>query len=232
MTVFWILVPVFVAVGIYLIWYTRRRKRLLRTFADRHGLRVEPALEDEVQTTLDRCFGLEADGLVRTFGQLSSVVDAGPVRIFRTVELLDLNPHGRASNPHHPRIAALFSVPEGREEFFVMDPSGEVRTILPDAGAPAADVAAATRRALDACGARYPVSVTVASGHAVVYLIPPTGRDTQGDIDAIHCIARSLRTQLTTATGAAGTPPTAGSGRRPATKAAAPTGPGRAAPPG
>lgn len=120
---FWILVPLFVAVGLYLIWYSRRRKKMLEAFAKNHQLRIRPEYTKELQKRLDSCFPLEDRGVVRSFGQLSSPVGGEPVWLFRAVELLDLNPHAQSYSTHHPRIVAVFDIPADLGEFFVLDNS-------------------------------------------------------------------------------------------------------------
>ena len=79
--VFWILIPLFLAVGLYLIWYSRHRKEMLETFSKTHHLSFRPEYKGKLQKTLDQCFRLEGEGLARSFGQLSSLI-AGE-RIFR-----------------------------------------------------------------------------------------------------------------------------------------------------
>jgi len=66
--VFWILAPLFAAVGLYLIWYSRRREKMLEAFARAHRLRVRTDCKEEIQKTLDDCFSLAGAGLVRSFG--------------------------------------------------------------------------------------------------------------------------------------------------------------------
>jgi hypothetical protein len=54
--VLWILAPLFVAVGLYLIWYSRHRKRMLEAFAEAHQFIVRPGHGERVQNTLDNFF--------------------------------------------------------------------------------------------------------------------------------------------------------------------------------
>jgi hypothetical protein len=75
--VFWILVPLFLAVGLYLIWFARRRKEMLATFASSHQLSIKQDYEEKLQKRLDKCFALNKKNLVRSFDQLSSIIDGG-----------------------------------------------------------------------------------------------------------------------------------------------------------
>ena len=196
--VFWILVPVFAAVGLYLIWYTRRRKKMLENFASTHRLRVVPEHRQKLQATLDRCFLLEEEGLVRSFGQLSSPVDGGQVWLFRAVELLDLNPHAQAYSTHFSRISAMFDVPSTfHYEFFVLDKSMQAHQRLPGAESPNPDAVRISKQIAQSCKARHRLSVTLARGQGLIYFEPlVTGGETVSDIASLHCIAQGMRKQL------------------------------------
>ncbi len=195
--VWWILVPLFAAVGLYLIWYSRRRRKMLEAFAATHGLRLMPEREGELQETLDACFSLKIDGLVRTFDQLSSVLVGGSIWVFRAVELLDLNPHARSPSTHFARIAALFEVSPDQDEFFLLDKSMQARQRLPGSPTPGSDVAGIVKRITASCNARHALSVTLARGHGLIYFEPlVTGGETLNDVDALYCIATSMREDL------------------------------------
>ncbi len=195
--VLWILVPLFAAVGLYLIWYSRRRKKMLEAFAKAHQLRISPERKGELQRTLDGCFSLENENLVRRFGQISSLVDGGLIRIFRAVELLDLNPRARSYSTHFPRIAALFDVSTDYDEFFLLDKSMQARRRRPGSDPPSPDVAEIAKRTAASCNARHPLSVTLAHGHGLIYFEPlVTGGETMNDVDSLYCIAKGMREEL------------------------------------
>lgn len=195
--VWWILVPAFAAVGLYLLWFARRRGRMLATFAEAHGHRPAPERTEEVQRTLDGAFALEEKGLVRSFGQLASVVEAGPILVFRAVELLDLSPHGQSQSTHFSRIAAFFEVKEHLDAFFLLDRSGQVRPLLPGGSAPASEVAALARRLASEGGARHALSITLARGHGLVYFEPlVTGGEKPRDLESLLAIAQGMREEL------------------------------------
>ena len=107
--VFGILVPVFLAVGVYLLWYSQRRKKLLESFASSHNLALHPELATGLENRLSKIFDFEQTNIVRSFGQLKSVVKDDEILIFKGVELLDLSPYGRSNNTHFARISAFFS---------------------------------------------------------------------------------------------------------------------------
>ncbi len=187
MLVLWILGPLFLAVGIHLLWYTRRRKKMLEAFAKTRSLRVRPERKEALRKTLEHCFSIKRDGLVRRFDQLSDPADGGSFLLFRAVELLDLNPHGQAHNTHSPRMTALFDVPTHHDELFLLDRSMRAAARLPASRAPDPDVAELARRAATSAGARHPLSVTLAGGKGLIYYEPLlTGGETMGDVDALQ----------------------------------------------
>jgi hypothetical protein len=196
--VFWILVPLFLAVGLYLIWYSRRRRKMLESFARKQHLRIRPDHRQELENTLERCFSLEQPGLVRNFGQLSSLVDGGAVWIFRAVELLDLDPHGQPPSTHFNRIAAFFPVPEQvHTEFFMLDKNMQEHGMLPGQSPPDPEVVAMSRETARDCHARHALSVTLARGHGLIYFEPfVVGGETINDVNSLYCIAKSMHEKL------------------------------------
>ncbi len=151
-----------------------------------------------MQKTLDRCFSLKDENLVRSFDQLSSLVDGDSVWLFRAVELLDLNPHVQAYSTHFPRIVAVFDVPKDHDEFFLMGKSMQVRPRLPGSHNPNPNVVEIVKRIAESCRARHPVSVTLARGHGLIYFEPLlTGGETLSDVNTLFCIAKKMRQELT-----------------------------------
>lgn len=195
---FGILIPLFVAVGLYLVWYLHRRKKMLETFAKTHQLFMRPEYERELQKTLDICFSLKEEGLVRSFGQLSSIVDGGSIFLFRAVELLDLNPHAQSFSTHFPRIAALFDISTTFiAEFFILDKSMQAHQRLPGPESPNFEVIRISRQIAQSCKARHPLSVTLVRGRGLIYFEPlVTGGETMSDIASLYCIAHKMREQL------------------------------------
>lgn len=200
--VMWILVPLFGAVGLYLIWYTRSRKKMLEAFAGAHSFPVRPDNAPELEKVLDDCFSLRDQGLVRSFGQLSSIIEATPVRIFRAVELLDLNPHARAYSTNFSRIIALFEVSGSHGEFFLLDKSGQASPRLPGSKSPDPEVVTITEQLAKECDARHTLSVTLANGHGLIYFEPlVTGGESLSDIESLYKIARAMHEKLLLHTG-------------------------------
>ena len=199
--VFWILVPLFAAVGLYMIWYARRRKKMVDKFARTHRLAIKPAYEKELQKTLDSCFSIQEKGLVRSFGQLSSLVDGGSVWLFRAVELLDLNPHAQSYSTHFSRIVALFDIgATDHDEFFLLDKSLQARRNMPGSKPPDPAVTEVTKQIAKTCKARHALSVSLRRGQGLIHFEPlVTGGENISDIDSLYCIAKKMRNELSAA---------------------------------
>ncbi|MGA7305452.1 MAG: hypothetical protein WBW88_11280 [Rhodothermales bacterium] len=195
--IWWILGPLFIAVLIYLAWFQLKRKKMLEAFARAHQMDVRPDLRDSIQKTLDDCFKLGEGGFIRTFGQLSSIVDGGSIRLLRAIELLDLNPRGQSSSTHFARIAALFEIGTRHDSFFVLSKSKEVRPRLGGSTAVDSAVAQAARRIAAACNARHALSVTLAQGHGLIYFEPVvTGGENRSDVESLYCIAEKMQEEF------------------------------------
>lgn len=194
--VFWILIPLFAAVGLYLLWYTHRRKRMMTAFARHHGLRVDDGPGDGVQRLLDRQFRIAGQGMTRGFSRIRSVVDDGDVQLFRATELLDLNPYGEAASSHHGRIAALFGADGAPDGFFLLHTSGECVSRIP-AATPDDVLVARCRAAARDCGVRHTLSLTFAGAKCLAYLEPRViGGESPADVEALYCLSRRLRRAL------------------------------------
>ena len=74
MMVFWILVPAFVAVGVHLIWYSGRVRRMVADFARARGLTYRSRDDNRFETVLGEALKFDEPGLVRSFGQFRDIV--------------------------------------------------------------------------------------------------------------------------------------------------------------
>jgi hypothetical protein len=190
----WIIGAVFAAVGLYLVWYSQRRKKMLTTFAAKHSFAIDGNRTAKLEHSLAQCLRVGIPGIVREFGQLSTPVDAGSVQIFRAVELIDLSPNTQPDSTHFSRIAALFDIAQEYDEYFLLRKSREVANLHPfhesldtNAVQVAADIALS-------CEARHTLSVTLRRGKGLAYFEPTlTGGENKADIDALYCIAKGMK---------------------------------------
>ncbi|MBR9882878.1 MAG: hypothetical protein GYB21_04125 [Oceanospirillales bacterium] len=193
----WILGPLFGAVGLYLVWYARRRRRMMRAFAREHQFPVKRTLLKPLQHCLDTAFALPQSDAVRSFGELSCVVDAGKAWLFLTVELLDLRRYGQTGSTHFARMAAVFKVSADLDAFFLIDMHGKVINRITQEPEVLPRVATAAHEAMREAGAGHTLSVTLANGYGLVYFEPlATGGEEPADLEALCKIALSLHARL------------------------------------
>jgi hypothetical protein len=170
---------------------------MLNLFASEYKLSIRPEYESTLQKTLDSCFSIEGEGLVRSFGQISSVFDGGSVWLFRAVELLDLNPHAQSYSTHFTRVAALFKISKDHDEFFLLDKSMTVSRRLPKSKPPNVKVIEITKKIAVSCKAKHSLSVTLTRGNGLIYFEPTvTGGETLSDVSSLYCIAKKMAAKL------------------------------------
>ncbi|MGH7314448.1 MAG: hypothetical protein ACREJV_14835, partial [Candidatus Rokuibacteriota bacterium] len=107
LAIFVILGIAFVAVGLHLILYSKRRAAAIRRFAESQGCTYKARDDGTLENQLGNAFGIGESGYIRTFGQVRDIVSLPNGTIFRAVELMDLNPHAAAVNSHHARAAVI-----------------------------------------------------------------------------------------------------------------------------
>ncbi|MDH3767505.1 MAG: hypothetical protein OES99_03520 [Gammaproteobacteria bacterium] len=134
---------------------------------------------------------------MRKFGQLSSLVDGGSVWLFRTVELIDLDPYAQAYVTHYSRIVALFDITTDHDEFFLLDKSMQAIPVLPGSKPPDSDVTEVARRLAASSNSRHALSVTLKNNRGLIYFQPfVVGGETLSDVDSLYSIAKNMCDEL------------------------------------
>ncbi|GGC05821.1 hypothetical protein GCM10011352_35020 [Marinobacterium zhoushanense] len=193
----WILLPLFTLVGLYLIWYARRRRRLMARFARERELPIRRDYRKPLQRCLDNAFALPQADATRSFGQLAAIVDAEKAWLFLAVELLDLSRYGQAQSSHSPRLAALFKVRPELDAFFLVDTVGRVEDRLPEIPPAKPGVVTAVHEAMKGSGAGHTLSVTLSKGYGLIYFEPRiTGAEDRADLESLYGIAIELHKRL------------------------------------
>lgn len=195
MTIFWILVPIFLALALYLIWYSRRTRRLISDFARAKNLRYRRGDDGRLAAALDEALRFEQPGLVRSFGQIRDIVyDDDTVVLFRTVELLDLSPYGSSQTTHQSRVATTFEVSDRYDLFVLVHPDLHWQSRLGSGSAVPKEDVAVIRGVLEKRPPRCPLSVTLKRGRGLVYLEPRvTGSVKSKDLDYLIATGQGLR---------------------------------------
>ncbi len=197
MKVFFILLPLFLAVGVYLLVYGRKRAAMMREFAARRGLKHLSGDDIGLTGELNGKFGLSG-GRARSFSKVRDIVASDEVLLFRCVELLDLNPYRKSAATHHGRIAVTFKVPEDVDLFVSRDPDGTYRSVYP----PAADLSRerlfpAIKEVVEKDPPPHVLSMTFREGRALLYLLPlVVGSEKREDLDYLFRTAERLSSTL------------------------------------
>jgi len=197
-TVFYILVPAFLLVGLWLIYYNMKKSELLRRFAAKRGLaysKKAPGLDEE----LDRVFRLETP-FARAFMLVRDVITDGRTRLMRLTELLDLSPYGTPQNTHFRRIPVYFPAPAGPDLILgfnhgVPGGSGEPRVMYPVGTDVSGDERVKRLQELvSKMPPPHPLTVTLMGGRALAYLEPlMVGSEGESEADYLLEFARKFR---------------------------------------
>jgi hypothetical protein len=197
MTVFWILGIAFAALGIYLYIYSQKRRRLVREFASSKGLSYSREDQGNLERDLEEAFSFDRPGITRNFGRIRDVVLYEGITMFRTTELLDLNPHGSSQNTHFGRIAVYFDAPVGSEMFFLVSPELEYSNRHPTEPIPnTAPFFIKIKDTLETSPPSHYLSVTSMRGEAILYLQPAFGSEKREDLEYLLELAGTLYRRL------------------------------------
>ena len=195
MNVFLILAPIFVLIGIWLIIYSRRRGRLVKTFGAAKGCSYRAKDDGTLEQALNSAFALPPP-LGRDFSSIRDIVESEGIRLFRVTEALDLSKYGMPQNTHHGRIAVFFEVENDEELFVLAKNAREVRHILPeDLHQPGAGpVFGKLKGILEGNPPPHMLSVTIMRGRFLAYLEPMvTGAEKEKDLGYLFELAKMVK---------------------------------------
>ena len=193
-SIVWIIGTAFAAVGFYLVWYSQRRKKMLTAFAAEHGFAIDRNSTAKLEHSLANCLRFGIAGIAREFGQLSTLVVAGTVQIFRAVELIDLSQDTQPDSTHFSRIAALFDISQEYDEYFLLSNSQGISNLHPIHDSPDTIAVQVATDIARSCEARHTLSITLRNGKGLLYFEPTvTGGENKADLEALYCIAKAMK---------------------------------------
>lgn len=168
-----------------------RQGRTLRSWAAERGLPCRRRADPRTAARL-RAFRREDAHLVRELDRVREVVDLEhDGHILRCEERLDLTPWSTGTGPPRTRIAAVFPARDDGETYSVFDESGRpTRERAP--GLRFSSGSASRRIAARLPDPPHPVSITVADGWALAYLLTPSGAVSGDELDYLARVARRL----------------------------------------
>jgi hypothetical protein len=200
--VFYILIPLFMAVGVYLLVYSRNRAVMLRRLAKERDLKHTPKDDGQMATELDKAFYLPEPGYARAFMRVRDIVrkkvQDGAIALMRFTELLDLNPRGQSGHRHGNHLGATFPAPAGMDLFMIRQSNGHYVNQYPPGRNPAKQPGFETvRQVVEADPPAHPLSITFSRGRGLVYLMPlRTGSEKLPDARYLFGLAERLHAAL------------------------------------
>lgn len=189
--VVWVVSFLVVASVAWLALHGWRQGRSLRRWAAERGLPCRRRGGGRTATRL-RTFRRDDEHLVRELERVREVVDLEHGGcIVRCEERLDLTPWSTGTGPPRTRVAAIFPAPADAETYSVFDESGR----------PTRDRAPGLRFANGPANRKlkarlpdppHPVSITVADGWGLAYLLTPSGAVSDDELDYLARLSRTL----------------------------------------
>ena len=197
--VFFILVPIFAAVGVYLVVYNRKKSALFRDFSSSKGLQYQKRDDGYIEKALTEQLKIEEPNYVRAISGVKDIIRHGEIIIFRCTELLDLYKYGNPQTTHFPRVALSFDTPQDASLFFVLYPkTGEYKSCYPpDKNLNEDKYFQNTKSALQDFPPPHPVTITLSRSTAFIYLEPLViGSEKERELDYLLNLGKKLKEVL------------------------------------
>jgi hypothetical protein len=183
----------FSAVGLHLVIYSRRRAGVLRQFAQSRGYPYADRDDGSLELHLEGSFKIQEPGCARAFSQVRDIVALPSGKLFRAVELIDLNPYASVESPHHARAAVVFPGIPGWSGVFYITSDLAVHQRYPRECDLAATRLSQLLRQAGIGSPSHPLSLTLMRGQGLAYLEPAvTGSVTEADLIYLAELATRL----------------------------------------
>lgn len=193
--VFLILIPVFLAAGIYLIIYNKKKSALFKNFSIKEGLSYQKKDDGEIENYLSEKIKIDEPGYVRTISGVKDIIRYGDMIIFRCTELLDLYKYGSPGNTHFPRVVLSFDAEPGASLFFWFDPKrGAYKSKYPpDKDLENDKYFQAIKTQIKNFPPPHPLTVTLSGGTTFIYMEPlMVGCEKEPDLDYLFDLGKKL----------------------------------------
>ncbi len=196
--VWFILIFAFLAVGIHLFIYSKKRRSMLKGFSQSRGLHYTPDDHGRLETELNRKLALDESGLVRSFMKIKDIVSDGEISLFRCIELLDLNPYGTVASPHQNHICVSLEVPVVINLFFITNKEGHTNNIYPkDKNLFEDTFFLQLQPLIEQNLPKESVTISFRRGRAIIYLNPlVVGGEKEEDLDYLLSLGKAIKHTL------------------------------------
>jgi hypothetical protein len=197
--VFFILIPIFAAVGVYLVVYNRKKSALFKDFSSSRGLQYQKRDDGQIENALTEKLKIEEPNYVRAISGVKDIIRYGEILIFRCTELLDLYKYGNPQTTHFPRVALSFNAPQGASLFFIFYPkTGQYKSRYPtDKNLNEDKYFQNIKSVLQDFPPPHPVTITLSLSTAFIYLEPLViGGEKEGDLDYLLSFGKKLKEVL------------------------------------
>lgn len=191
--VFLYLIPIFILLGLYLIFYFYKRGKLIKNFAKNNNLsynKNNPLIERELEV-----LNFNTDkSLIRSFSQIQDIVSDNNISLFRCVELLDLNPYNRSVNNSFNRIATKFNISQNHNLFITFKSFNQYFNRDPLNKNPNQESIQKIQQLLQKYPNKHKITITLKNKIALVYLEPlVTGGEKLKDLEYLFNFSKQLK---------------------------------------
>jgi hypothetical protein len=198
MKILLILTPIFVLAGLWLFFYSRHRRRLVKAFGEKKLFSYRHKDDGTLEPALNRAFALTAP-LGRDFSKVRDIVEDDGICLFRVTEALDLSYYGMPQNTHFGRIAVFFETKKNLKLFFLVKKALEIKHIIPkDEHHVATDpIFVMVKQIISNNPPPHTLSVTLMRGKFFAYLEPLlTGSEKESDLNYLFELAKHIKRTL------------------------------------
>ncbi len=193
-----ILIILFLAVGVHLVIYSNKRKKMLEKFAKKNNLKEVSKDNKSLEAQLNQRHAIKENGFLRTFMKIRDIIGDGDIFLFRGIELLDLNPYGNPETSHQNHIYISFDVPEEIDLFFIMDKNGKVSNLYPkDKVVEKDEYFKKIRPVIQNQIYKKSITISLRGGKALINTNPlVTGKETEEDLEYLLVCGRAIKSKL------------------------------------
>jgi hypothetical protein len=194
--VFFILIPIFVVLGIYLIIYNSKKSALFKSFSSARSLQYQKKDDGQIEIALSEKLKIEEPNYVRSISGVKDIIQYDEILIFRCTELLDLYKYGNPQTTHFPRVALSIDAPQDASLFFIFYPkTAEYKSCYPsDKNLNEDKYFQKVKSLLRDFPPAHPVSITLSRGTVFIYIEPlVVGGEKETDLDYLLNLGKKLK---------------------------------------